>query len=104
MNPLQPGAYRFGGDKVYDDQSLRDALRSEDVRPLIRHRLFAGYDPTHIVRLGSELYGQRWMAVTVFSAIRRRYGSAVGPSTWYRQVRELVLTATVDNFELALKE
>lgn len=31
----------IAGDKGYDDHSLRDALRSEGVRPLIRHRLFA---------------------------------------------------------------
>jgi len=37
----------LAGDKGYDDQSLRDALRSEDVRPLIKHRLFAHYDHAH---------------------------------------------------------
>ena len=44
-------------DKGYDDQSLRDALRSEGVRPVIRHRLFAHYDHTHNARLDSDLYG-----------------------------------------------
>jgi len=29
----------LAGDKGYDDQSLRDALRSEGVRPLLRHPL-----------------------------------------------------------------
>jgi IS5 family transposase len=66
--------------------------------------LFAHYDHAHNARLDSELYGQRWMAETAFSAIKRRYGSAVGPSTWYRQFRELVLTATVYNLEQAIKE
>ncbi|WP_369317829.1 hypothetical protein [Halorubrum sp. AJ67] len=31
----------LAGDRGYDDQSLRDALNSEGVRPLLRHRLFA---------------------------------------------------------------
>ena len=94
----------LAGDKGYDDQSLRDALRSEGVRPLLRHRLFAAYDHAHNARLDSELYGQRWMAETAFSAIKRRFGPAVHPRAWYREFRELVLTATVYNLEQALKQ
>jgi len=95
---------RLAGDKGYDDQSLRDALRSDGVRPLIKHRLFAAYDHAHNARLDSDLYGQRWMAETAFSAIKRRYGSAVRPSAWYREFRELVLTAAVYNLEQVIKE
>ena len=94
----------LAGDKGYDDQSLRDALRAEGVRPLIRHRLFARHDHAHNARLDSELYGQRWMAETAFSAIKRRFGAAVGPSVWYREFRELVLTAAVYNLEQAITE
>jgi IS5 family transposase len=94
----------LAGDKGYDDQSLRDVPRSEGVRPLIKHRLFAHYDHAHNAQLDSELYGQRWMAETAFSAIKRRYGSAVGPSAWYREFRELVLTAAVYNFEQSITE
>ena len=68
------------GDKGYDDQSLRDTLRSEGVWPLIRHRLSAHYDHAHNARSDSDLYGQRWMAESAFSAIKHRFGSAVGPS------------------------
>ncbi len=94
----------LAGDKGYDDQSLRDALRSEGVRPLLRHRLFAAYDHAHNARLDSELYGQRWIAETAFSAIKRRFGPAVHPRAWYREFRELVLTAAVYNLEQALKQ
>ena len=94
----------LAGDKGYDDQTLWDALRSEGVRPVIRHRLFAAYDHAHNARLDSELYGQRWMAETAFSAIKRRYASAVRPSAWYRKFRELVLTAAVYNLEQAIEE
>lgn len=94
----------LAGDKGYDDQSLRDALRTEGVRPLIRHRLSAHYDHAYNARLDSELYGQRWMAETAFSAIKRRFGSAVRPSAWYREFRELVLTAAFYNLERAIKE
>jgi IS5 family transposase len=94
----------LAGDKGYDNQSLRDALRSEGVRPLLRHRLFAHYDHAHNARLDSELYDQRWMIETAFSAIKRRFGPAVHPCAWYREFRELVLTATVYNLEQALKQ
>lgn len=94
----------LAGDKGYDDQSLRDTLRSKGVRPLIKHRLFAHYDHAHNARLDSDFYGQRWMAETAFSAIKRRYGSAVRSRAWYRQFRELILTATVYDLEQALKQ
>jgi IS5 family transposase len=44
------------------------------------------------------------MAETAFSAMRRRFGFAVEPSAWYRQFRELVLTAAVYNLKQAIKE
>ena len=94
----------LAGDKGYDDQSLRDALRSEGVRPLLRHRLFAAYEHAHNARLDSELYDQRWMAESAFSAIKRRFGPAVHPRAWYREFRELVVTATVYNLEQPLKQ
>jgi IS5 family transposase len=93
----------LAGDKGYDDQWLRDTFRSAGFRSLI-NRLFAHCDHAHYARLDSELYGQRWMAENAVSAIKRRYGSAVGPSAWYRQFRELVLTVAVYNLEQAIKE
>ena len=71
---------------------------------MIKHRLFAHYDHAHNARLDSGLYRQRWMAENAVSAIQHRYGSAVGPSVWYRQFRELVLTAAVYNLEQAIEE
>lgn len=59
-----------------------------------------GYDSQRT--LGQWTYGQRWMAKTAFSAIKRRYGSVVGPSAWYREFREFVLNATVYNLEQAI--
>jgi len=65
--------------------------------------LFAHYDHAHNAQLDSEAYGQRWTAETAFSAIKRRYGSAVRPSVWNREFRELVLNAAVYNSEQAIK-
>ena len=56
----------IAGDKGYDDQSLRDALRSEGVRPLLRHRLFAAYDHAHNARLDSEFTASAGWPRTLF--------------------------------------
>ena len=45
-------------DKGYDWMRLRERLRDEDVRPLIKHRLFRAVDHAHNVRIDSTLYGQ----------------------------------------------
>ena len=37
----------LAADKGYDDMSFREELRAENVRPLIKHRIFAPYDHTH---------------------------------------------------------
>jgi IS5 family transposase len=44
------------------------------------------------------------MAKTAFSVIKRRFGPAVHPRTWYREYHELELTAAVYNLEQALKQ
>lgn len=59
--------------------------------------MFVHDDYVHNARLDSGLYGQRWMAETRFPTIKRRFGPAVWPSSWYREIQELVLTATVYN-------
>jgi len=93
----------LAADKGYDDMSFREALRAEGVRPLIKHRLFAPYDHAHNARIESDRYHQRSMTETVNSVIKRSYGSAVRARAWYRQFREITLTAAVYNLELALK-
>ena len=93
----------LAADKGYDDMSFREELRAEDVRPLIKHRVFAPYDHAHNARIRDELYNQRSICETVNSVIKRSYGSAVRARSWYRQFREITLTAAVYNLELALK-
>jgi IS5 family transposase len=92
----------LASDNGYNGQSLRDALRSENVWPLIRLRLFTAYDQAHNARLDSDLYGQRWMADTAFLATKRRYGFAVRSNAWYRRPCEVILTAAVYNLEQAI--
>lgn len=66
--------------------------------------LFAAYDHARNARLDSGLYLQRWMAESAFSVIKRRYGSAVRHRAWYREFRELVLTAAVYNLERSITQ
>ncbi len=92
----------LAGDKGYDDQSLRDALRSEVVRLLLRHRLFAHYDlHTTSGWTASCTASAGWL--NRLSAIERQFGSAVHPHAWYREFRQLVLTAAVYALEQVVK-
>ena len=94
----------LAADKGYDDMSFREELRDEDVRPLIKHRVFAPYDHAHNARIDSDRYNQRSVCETVNSVIKRSYGSSVRARAWYRQFQEVSFTATVYNIEQALKQ
>jgi len=56
--------------------SFREELRSEGVRPLIKHRVFAPCDHAHNARIEDELYNQRSICETVNSVIKRSDGNA----------------------------
>ncbi|PSQ66493.1 MAG: IS5/IS1182 family transposase, partial [Halobacteriales archaeon SW_9_67_24] len=61
----------LAADKGYDKKALRTALRDLDIRPLIKHRIFAPYDHAHNTRIDDERYNQRSMTETVNSAVKR---------------------------------
>ena len=84
--------------------SFRDKLRSEGVRLLIKHRVFAPYDHAHNARIEDDLYNQRSVCEIVNSVIKRSDGGAVRARAWYRQFREITLAAAVYNIERALKQ
>ena len=93
----------LAADKGYDWMALREKLREEDVRPLIKHRLFRPVDHAHNARIDGPLYRQRSMCESVFSAIKRTLGDAVRARTWYGQFREIVLMCIVHNIKRAVK-
>jgi len=78
---------------------LRDKLREEGVRPLIKHREFRPIDHAHNARIDGPRYRQRAMCETVFSTIKRTLGDAVRARTWYGEFRELVLMCAVHNIK-----
>ena len=93
--------HSLAADKGYDWQELRDKLREEDVRPLIKNREFRPIDYAHNA-LDETLYGQRALSETVFSVIKRTLGDAVRARIWYREFREIVLMCVVYNIKRAV--
>ena len=89
-------------DKGYDWDDLRDYLRVNDVRPLIKHREFTSLDAAHNARMDADLYGQRAISETVNSSIKQRYGSELTATTWYGEFRGLVIKCIVHNLRRAV--
>ncbi|RKS83220.1 IS5 family transposase [Haloarcula quadrata] len=92
----------LAADKGYDWMDLREKLREEGVRPLIKHREFRPIDHAHNARIDGPRYRQRAMCETVFSTIKRTLGDAVRARTWYGEFRELVLMCVVHNIKETL--
>ena len=83
---------------------FREELRAEDVRPLIKHRVFAPYDHAHNARIDDDLYNQRSVCETVNSVIKRSDGFTVRAQARYRQFREITLITAVYNVEQTVKQ
>jgi len=81
---------------------LREKLREEGVRPLIKHRVFRPIDHAHNARVDGPRYRQRSMCETVFSTIKRTLGDAVRARAWFREFREIVLKCVVHNIKRAV--
>jgi IS5 family transposase len=89
-------------DKGYDWELLRHKLRSEGVKPVIKHREFGWHGVANNVLLDDTTYHQRSNIESTFFALRRKYGEIVRARTWFGQFRELVLKCAVRNVEIAL--
>jgi transposase len=48
-------------------------------------------------RYGSRTYGQRWQVETVFSMIKRNFGSSLSARSTHARYRELALRAICHN-------
>jgi len=89
-------------NKGYDWHRLRDKLREEGVKPLIKHREFRPIDLAHSARIDEALYGQRALSEIVFSVIKRTLGDGVCARSCYREFREIVLMCVVYNIKRAV--
>uniref|UniRef100_UPI002B1D04D8 transposase n=1 Tax=Natrialba sp. PRR66 TaxID=3098146 RepID=UPI002B1D04D8 len=72
----------LAADKGYDWQRLREKLREEGVRPLIKHREFRPVDCAHNARLDASLYGPRARSENVFSTKQRTQRGPGGGPPW----------------------
>lgn len=93
----------LAGDKGYDDQLLRQLLRSRNIRPIIRHREHQNYDKAANARMKDEDYYQRNKVETIFSVIKRKYGDQIRARKWYLQFRDMAARAVVYNLEQLIK-
>jgi IS5 family transposase len=89
-------------DKGYDWDNLRDMLRKNGVRPVIKHREFDSLDRAHNARLDDELYHRRSVVETAFRVLKQRYGDRLASRCWYRQFREFTLKCAVKNIDDSL--
>ena len=92
----------LAADKGFDWNDLRDELRENGVRPVIKHREHWSLDAAHNARIDDEIYHQRSNIESVFFALRREFGETLRARTWFGQFRELILKAAVRNVKLGL--
>jgi IS5 family transposase len=90
-------------DKGYDHRDIREWMRGEHVRPLIRHRSQRHQGPAANARMNDDDYHRRSLSETAFSVMKREYGETVRSRTWYRQFREMIMTAAVYNIDRRIK-
>jgi len=91
--------HSLAGDKGYDWMALREKLRDNGVRPLLKHREFRPVDHAHNARIDGPRYRKRALCESVFSSIKRTLGDAVRARAWYREFRELILKCAVHNIK-----
>lgn len=87
-------------DAGYDAKFVRDSLRLQGTRPVIKHRVFWNIDKAHNARLKN--YGKRNMSECVNSMIKRKYGDFVSCKTWNNQFKEMTLKCLVHNIDLMI--
>ena len=85
-------------DAGYEAKFIRDSLRSQGIRPVIKHRVFQNIDRAHNARLKG--YGKRSMSECVNSMMKRKYGDFVSSKAWNDQFKEMNLKSLVHNIDL----
>lgn len=88
------------GDGGYDAKFIRNSLRFDRTRPVIKHRIFWNIDKAHNARMKD--YGKRSMSECVNSMIKRRYGDFVSCRSWNNQFKEMTLKCLVHNIDRLL--
>jgi hypothetical protein len=100
------------GDGMYDSNKNFRYLSKNHIKPGIKTRSNSKVRPTNcnarnmaVIRQKTNLkrwkhsvsYGQRWMAETVFSSIKRTFGEYVTARKFHNMAKELILKASLYN-------
>lgn len=86
-------------DKGYDDNKIRDALKSVNIEPIIPYREFTELDKLANCMLDKPTYNRRVLNETVNSSIKRKYGEELVSKIWRNQKKEVYLLCILHNIE-----
>ena len=109
---------RVLADGMYDSNKNFRYLSKNHIKPAIKTRRNSKVKSTNcyarnmsVLRQQTNLkrwkhsmgYGQRWMAETVFSCIKRMFGEYVNARKFHNMTKELVIKASLYNMFVAMK-
>lgn len=89
-------------DKGYDWADIRTLMRTNSVRPVIKHRVSDSLDKSHNARIDDDVYHQRSNVKSVIRILKQRYGDRVRARTCYGHFRELAINAAVKNIDTGI--
>jgi IS5 family transposase len=82
-------------------ETTPEKIREPHVGPVNKHREFSPLDMAHNARHDDDPYHRQSIVEAVVFVLKQRYGDTLRPRTWFAQLRELVMKATLRNNELA---
>lgn len=89
-------------DRGYDDNKVRQSLKSAGIRPVIPYREFTELDKLANSKLDKPTYNRRVLCETVNSVIKRKYGEELASRGWRNQKKEIYLLCILHNIERQL--
>ena len=102
---LADAGYDSQGNHEYarDDQKIESIIPAKHGRPTKYGLPLRGkYRQLMRTDFDKETYGQRWQVETVFSMIKRNFGSAVRARGYWSQCREMMLMVLTHNLAVIL--
>jgi len=90
-------------DKGYDDQKIRNYLRSEGVRPLIKHRESKPRDKAHNARMKKQDRNQRALSETSQLRNKTQIRWHVNNKKYQTRKKKYILTAIINNIERCME-
>jgi IS5 family transposase len=89
-------------DKGYDDNTIREALKSVGIKPVISYREQTKIDKFANSKLPKKTYHKRSLNESVNRSIKAKYGEELVSRKWRNQKKEVYLVAVLHNIERQL--